>query len=252
MSIEIANIGIRQDKEGRYSLNDLHRASGNEDRHSPRRWLCLDSTVSLVHELDKDVKKDGIPSILTKQGLGTFACLELVYDYAAWISPSFKIDVYRTFHSVKTGGDIANRIPVEKTPALFKGFFSVAKLLGLDKNAAAISANQAVLSVTGSNVLGLLGQTHLESESQDQWFKVTDIGAQVGLSAVAMNRVLCDARLQHRVDDTWVPTSFAEGLYRIFDVGKAHGNGTPVTQVKWSLKVLSDARVLEVLDGVAA
>jgi predicted transcriptional regulator len=141
-------------------------------------------------------------------------------------------------------------IPVERAPALFKGFYGVAKLLGLDRNAAAISANQAVLATSGQNVLALMGQTHLESESQQHWFKVTDVGAQIGLSAIEMNRVLRDAQLQHRVDETWVPTSLAEGLYRIFDVGKAHGNGTPVTQVKWRLDVLSNERVKDVLAEV--
>lgn len=102
MNIVIANIGIRQDKEGRYCLNDLHKAAGGESRHQLGHWLALAATNELVSELDKNVKILGKSSIYTKQGLGTFACLELVYDYAAWISPAFKLDVYRTFHSVKT------------------------------------------------------------------------------------------------------------------------------------------------------
>lgn len=56
------------------------------------------------------------------------------------------------------------QLPIEKTPSLFKGFYGIGKLLGLDKNAAAISANQAVFAASGQNVLALIGQTHLESE----------------------------------------------------------------------------------------
>ena len=38
--------------------------------------------------------------------------------------------------------------------------FSTAKRIGLDTNAAALSANQAVVNLTGTNILALLGQTH--------------------------------------------------------------------------------------------
>jgi KilA-N domain len=58
-------------------------------------------------ELDKEVKITGIPVIFAKQGLETYACIELVYDYATWISPAFKVEVFRTFHSVKTGAQAA-------------------------------------------------------------------------------------------------------------------------------------------------
>ena len=37
--------------------------------------------------------------------------------------------------------------------------YGIARLIGLDKNVAAISANQAVAKITGTNVLQLLGQT---------------------------------------------------------------------------------------------
>jgi len=44
--------------------------------------------------------------------------------------------------------------------------YGIARLIGFDKNVAAISANQAVAKLTGTNVLQLLGHTHLEAEKQ--------------------------------------------------------------------------------------
>ena len=41
----------------------------------------------------------------------------------------------------------------------FRAMYGIARLIGLDKNVAAISANQAVAKITGTNVLQLLGQT---------------------------------------------------------------------------------------------
>jgi hypothetical protein len=242
-NIAIANIDIRQDDQGRFCINDLHRASGGEDRHSPRRWIQLQATQDLVDELEID----GIPSIFSKQGVGTFACLELVYDYAAWISPKFKVEVYRTFHAVTTG-----KTPQVETkqdlalPELFTAgaqAFKFYKLLGLDKNASALAANNAVLTTTGVNLLAIGKQTHLISESQEHWFTPTELGKEIGMSAVKFNRELRDAGLQVRVGDTWQPTEQASGLFRVFDTGKANGIGLPVTQVKWSRKVIEEVEL---------
>ena len=53
---------------------------------------------------------------------------------------------------------VRHQIPKSGIPASkeFKAFFSVAKLLGLDKNAAAISANQATIKTIGTN-MNLIG-----------------------------------------------------------------------------------------------
>ena len=82
-----------------YSLNDLHRASGGEDKNAPRRWLQNQQTSDLI----KQCEKDGFPSILAKQGLGTFVCKELVIHYGMWISAAFSLQVIRTFLAVQEG-----------------------------------------------------------------------------------------------------------------------------------------------------
>ena len=99
--IQISNVSIRQ-HNGLYSLNDLHRASGGEDKNAPRRWLQNQQTIDLI----KECELDGFPSILSKQGLGTFACKELVCAYATWISPKFFLQVIRTFLAVQEQGSL--------------------------------------------------------------------------------------------------------------------------------------------------
>lgn len=84
---------IRQDDDGRYCLNDLHKASGEEQRHRPKYWLSNRQTKAMVAEL----AKGGIPPIAAKQGAGTFVAKELVYAYAMWISPAFALKVIRTY-----------------------------------------------------------------------------------------------------------------------------------------------------------
>lgn len=99
----IDGVSVRQDKDGRYCLNDLHRTAGGEDRHSPNRWTRTESYTGLINELTPylafapaDVQRGGLQP-------GTYVCKELVYAYAMWISPAFHLKVIRTFDAVVTG-----------------------------------------------------------------------------------------------------------------------------------------------------
>ncbi len=80
---------IRRDDEGRYCLNDLHRAAGGEKRHRPGYWLSNGQTRALIAELETA----GIPAVQSHEGVagGTYVAKELVYAYAMWISPKFAL-----------------------------------------------------------------------------------------------------------------------------------------------------------------
>lgn len=51
-AIVIDTITIRQDGEGRFCLNDLHKAAGGERRYEPLNWRNTDSYKELVAELE--------------------------------------------------------------------------------------------------------------------------------------------------------------------------------------------------------
>lgn len=117
---------VRQDEQGRFSLNDLHQAAGGEDRHRPTFWLRLDQTQALVDELGQPTPDlasatpsncadlhsfktteisrsfQAVSKIEGRNG-GTFVARELVYAYAMWISPAFHLKVIRTFDALVTG-----------------------------------------------------------------------------------------------------------------------------------------------------
>lgn len=99
-SLTIAGTQVHQDKDGRFSLNDFHRAAGGEDKHSPNRWTRTDGYAGLVEELTPEL---AFAPTKTKRGgaaPGTYVCKELVYAYAQWISPRFHLHVIRTFDAV--------------------------------------------------------------------------------------------------------------------------------------------------------
>jgi hypothetical protein len=102
----IDGIRISQDPEGRYRLNDLHNAAGDERRHEPANWLKLESTQELIaYEVTKDDTGNPV-SIIRGRGIeqGTYVSKKLVYAYASWISPKFYSHVLDVFdQSVNKG-----------------------------------------------------------------------------------------------------------------------------------------------------
>lgn len=103
MNIIICNTAIGQDAEGRYCLNDLHKAAGGENRHRPSIWAENRQVKNLVSELDSEA---GIPALVMNRGglqQGTYVVKELVYAYAMWISAKFHLHVIRAFDSMVTG-----------------------------------------------------------------------------------------------------------------------------------------------------
>lgn len=96
-ALSIASTQIRQ-IDGLYSLNDLHKAAGNEAKHRPAQFLRLDSTQALVNEINQcaDVRS-ALKVVNGGDGRGTFVCKELVYTYGMWISAAFMLQVIRVF-----------------------------------------------------------------------------------------------------------------------------------------------------------
>ncbi|MFC3338822.1 phage antirepressor KilAC domain-containing protein [Paracandidimonas soli] len=131
--ITIADVAIRQDDQGRYSLNDLHRAAGGESKHQPANWLRMQQT----QELTAHIEAEAIPhfrGIESKQGLGTFVCKELVYAYAMWISPAFHLKVIRAYDQMRAQ---PQRDPMEvlNDPAAMRGL-----LLGYSEKVLALES----------------------------------------------------------------------------------------------------------------
>lgn len=116
----VADVGIKQDTEGRYCLNDLHRAAGGENKHRPSLWINNQQTKDLIEE----VGKAGIPALETNHGgstPGTFVCKELVYAYAMWISAAFHLKVIRAYDAMVTAPPAIDPMEVLTDPAAMRG-----------------------------------------------------------------------------------------------------------------------------------
>jgi DNA-binding XRE family transcriptional regulator len=177
ITLTISDISIRQDNEGRYCLNDLHKAAGGEKRHAPNEWIRNQQAQELIAE----ISKPGIPGLEQNQALrvvhggnkqGTFAVKELVYAYAMWISPKFHLTVIRAYDALVTGqqpqyglkqiaspydykhaavqAEVEN---LEYAYDLIRGYKRVALEMGFTENEAVNLANEAIAEKIGLDLL---------------------------------------------------------------------------------------------------
>ena len=99
-ALSIVGVSVRQDSDGRFSLNDLHKAAGKHKKHSPSYFLENQKTKDIVSILETT----GNP-VFRKEGRngGTYVCKELVYAYAMWISAEFHLQVIRAYDALMSG-----------------------------------------------------------------------------------------------------------------------------------------------------
>lgn len=100
----IGDFSVRQDEDGRYCLNDLHKASGGLEKHKPTRFVRNQQTQELITEieLENNQRPNMVFAIKTFHGginSGTYVVEDLVYSYAMWISAKFHLMVIRAYRS---------------------------------------------------------------------------------------------------------------------------------------------------------
>lgn len=109
----IGEFSIRQDDDGRYCLNDLHKASGDDKKHFPAYFLRNKQTKDLIEEIERyanshigqNINSANLQSAVKviKGGAekqGTYVVKELVYSYAMWISAKFHLHVIRAYDAM--------------------------------------------------------------------------------------------------------------------------------------------------------
>ncbi|MFC4821139.1 KilA-N domain-containing protein [Dokdonella ginsengisoli] len=244
--LTIIDTPIRLDGEGRYSLNDLHRAAGSEAKHQPSNWLRLDQTQALCAEIDQSSDVRSAQVVVGGTAPGTYVAKELVYAYAMWISAAFHLKVIRAFDAMMTAEREGHRqrrgranFGLRELASEFQGGLSIAKIAGLKGNQAILAASKAVKVTTGTDPLALIGETQLVATEQVRHYTPTELGKRYGESGQAFNRRLEHAGLQIRnTARGWTATPKGEPFAVLLDTGKAHSNGTPIQQLRWLESVM--------------
>lgn len=106
--IAIEGVKVRQDDEGRYCLNDLHKAAMAAGKATaaqrPNQFLRTDTVQGFIDALET-AQISAVSAVVTKEGRGggSYAVELVAIRYAAWIDPAFEIQVYETFQALRRG-----------------------------------------------------------------------------------------------------------------------------------------------------
>lgn len=124
---------------------------------------------------------------------------------------------------------------------LFSTSAKAARAAGFKGNMIALSAGNFTKTITGVDVLALMGATHLLADPRGMTYTPTELGklCDPPLGPVKVNLLLEGSGLQTKEFGHWLPTDAATGLFEWLDTGKRHSDGAPVKQVKWFRDVLN-------------
>ena len=260
-ALTILSTSIKQDSEGRYSLNDCHRASGGDPNNAPAQWLRTDQAKNLIAEIrqNADLHSDPIRTVNGGKSPGTFGHRLMVYAYGEWISATFHLAVLQAFDDQVTGKLTLSSKPsvtnhtslLRKAIALHGSLFVYNKRQGMDLTQARTKANAQVLEQMGVDLPKECGWQSQPLAIQEQVLTATDIAKALSLPGnkpgEAGNNLLDAAGLYSWTRDTkgrkvWTPTEHGRKFGRYEDKPRAHTSGT-VQPWGWYPSVLDILRL---------
>ncbi|HAV4197743.1 KilA-N domain-containing protein [Acinetobacter baumannii] len=166
--ITLGSIVIRQDNEGRFCLNDLHKASGFLEKHQPTFFMRNKQTKDLIDELESENKvcknADHKSAVNTVKGKGleqgTYAVKELVYAYAMWISPSFHLQVIRAYDEM-----IVKQL--EKARNTSMGMLHIPEPISPDTNRYTVVKRDGVTTLRDAKDVSFVNAAHVSDLRRD-------------------------------------------------------------------------------------
>lgn len=112
----------------------------------------------------------------------------------------------------------------------------------IEKNQLVLALDKVAKAETGRSLL-TMAQVKLVADTQNQLYTPTQLGKEIGISAVKFNKALAFANLQVKVEDKWEMTPRGKSKGGIYlDTNKKHSDGTPVRQLKWPYEVINDVK----------
>lgn len=226
--------------------------------HTPHLSRLLEDDEKGVHKVDtlggsQDVaviSEAGLYRAIVQRRASTKIAAETrdgIARFQRWVFhdvlPSIRKDgIYVTPRAAKPTNPDAARISLAREARLtFNDHLKLCKMSGVTGSDAMIAANQATIAVLGVDRLAVLNMKRLPNDADSAQINTTTLGQQLGLSAQETNKNLVSygyATVYRDAKDRLVYEPTEKGRAtggRVVSTGKKHADGTPVTQLLWSV-----------------
>ena len=132
---------------------------------------------------------------------------------------------------------------IQEMNELAKELIQLSQTFGLKGNQVILSADKGVRNITGHSPLKLLDEIHLVANEKTKIFSPTQLGKEIGKTAMEMNLLLADIGFQKKVGKMWEVLESGLEFAELLDTNKKHSDGTPVKQIKWQKEVLEKIKI---------
>ena len=239
-ALTVAGTHVRVDAEGRYNLNDLHRAAGGEAKHRPSRWIANQKTQELIWQIET---KAGKPALVSRKGgkdAGSFVSRELVYAFAMWISAAFQLRVIEAYDALVAGAQPPDIRETLRDPNTLRALLvdQVDERLRLEAQVAELAPAAAALE----RLEGAKGSYSLRESA-----KLLNIGEQALIEWLLTNRWVYRERERNRVQAFAYLVKGEWLVHTPVLINHPNGNTTVTSQTKVSAKGI--ARLAKALSG---
>jgi len=177
---------------------------------------------------------------------------DLTYTLVAGYRSDLRLKIVRRWMELESGKGIsAKETPKRpRKPAFdttYTRLLKIARTLpGFDENQQCLHAARGTFNMTGVNPLEIMGVTSIAAPNNDAYLTATEIGKEIGLSAVAVNKLLIAEGYQVRVQASssgsdYQATEKGAPFGRMFDTTRKGGKGSQAT-LKWSNRIVKHLR----------
>ena len=198
--------------------------------------LEIQNTTQAIQNLDEDersmyyIGRQGEANIINEAGLYKLILRSNkpeAKEFTRWVT-------HDVLPSIRKTGSYNAKIAFDP----MQGARAVFEAAGIKDNQLALAMDKVYRSYTGRSALQA-GEIALTAPSKKQILNPTEIGEHFNLNARRVNEILAGAGYQHKINGKWEALPPGEPYAVMQDVGKNHGNGTPIRQLKWDSSILT-------------
>ncbi|ETC99695.1 regulatory protein [Asaia sp. SF2.1] len=177
---------------------------------------------------------------------------DLTYNLVLGYDAALRLRVVQRWMELESGkGTSVKEAPKRPRKPSFDTTYTrllkIARTLpGFDENQQCLHAARGTFNMTGVNPLEIMGVTSIAAPNNDAYLTATEIGKEIGLSAMAVNKLLIVEGYQVKVQASssgsdYQATEKGAPFGRMFDTTRKGGKGSQAT-LKWSNRIVKRLR----------